>query len=207
MDTLLNFIPEDVRDLAPEWVWYATFGFAALVALLLALGVLSFVLRVFKGRPTHPGPNLEERFAEYPPLPPSTGDRRLLVEGVPVRLRLVIVAPAGTESRFDPALLEKLLERVLPGLGGIFAADKPRVRVWPTQLSHEGFANHLHRNTIVPEGDGQLSKWVVVAGRARLPDCHVMLGLGLEALKPTTVGRRTIEAHEWASVLRVRVRD
>jgi len=118
-----------------------------------------------------------------------------------------VIAAAGTESNFDEAHLDKLLDRILPGLGSIYAADRPRVRVWPLQLSYEGFTKHLHRNTIIPEGPNQLSKWVVIAGRAKLNDCQVMLGLGLEALKPTTVGRKTIDAHEWPVVLRVRVRD
>jgi len=207
MEQLLNLLSEDVRGALPDGAWYAVFGFAALVALLLALGVLSFALRAFRRRPDNLGRRLEERFAEYPPLPPSTGDRRLLVEGVPVRLRLVVVAPAGTESDFDQDKIDKLLDRIVPGLGTIFLGDKPRVRIWPTQLSAEGFATHFHRNTILPKGEEQVSKWVVVAGRAKVPDCHVMLGLGLEAIKPTPLGRRTVEAHEWPSVLRVRVRD
>ena len=36
---------------------------------------------------------------------------------------------------------------------------------------------------------------------------QILLGLGLQAIKPTTVGRKTLKAHEWESVLRVRVRD
>jgi hypothetical protein len=204
MDNLLNFIPEGLRGAVPDWVWYAVLGAAAFVVLVLVLGA---VRRLFRRQSDDREPHLEERFAEYPPLKPSSGDRRLTVEGVPVRLRLVVVAQAGTESQVDEQHLEKLLERILPGLGGIFEADKPRVRVWPVQLSYQGFTRHLHRNTILPEGEHQLSKWVVVAGRAKLDEGQVMLGLGLEAIKPTTVGRRTIDAHEWATLLRVRVRD
>jgi hypothetical protein len=204
---LIEALPEDAAAWLSGWGWYVVLGFGALVVLLLFLGLLSFIGRLFARRPRHPAPNLEERFADYPPLPPSTGDRRLLIEGVPVRLRLVVLAAAGTESVFDENQLDKLLDRVLPGLGGIFNVDKPRVRIWPLQLSSEGFAHHLHRNTIIPEGERQLSRWVVVAGRAKLDDCQVMLGMGLEAIKPTTVGRKTLDTHEWPVVLRVRVRD
>jgi hypothetical protein len=204
MDNLLNFIPEGLRKLMPDGVWYVVLGSAALLALLLAL---SIIRRLFRRAPSDREPNLEERFADYPPLKPSSGDRRLTVEGVPVRLRLVVVAQAGTESDVDEQHLGKLLERILPGLGAIFEADKPRVRIWPMQLSYQGFTKHLHRNTILPEGEHQLSKWVVVAGRAKLDEGQIMLGLGLEAIKPTTVGRRTIDAHEWPVLLRVRVRD
>jgi hypothetical protein len=207
MDALLSWLPEGLRSLLPDGVWLGIVGFGALVVLLLVLGFLSWVRRLFTRRPNNLTANLEERFAEYPPLPPSSGDRRLTVEGVPVRLRLVALAAAGTESAFDENKIEELLDGILPGLGLIFRGDKPRVRIWPTQVSYQGFANHFHRNTIIPEGDRQLSKWVVLAGRAKLKGTQVMLGLGLEALSPTTVGRRTLDSHEWPTVLRVRVRD
>lgn len=204
---LIDAVPEDVGTWLSDWGWYVVLGFAALVLLLLLLGLLSYLRKLFSRQPQDKAPNLEERFAEYPQLKPSTGDRRLTVEGVPVRLRLVVVAAAGKESQFDEEHIDKLLDRILPGLGAIYVGDKPRVRIWPMQLSHEGFTKHLHRNTIVPEGERKLSKWAVVAGMAKLDDCQVMLGLGLEALKPTTIGRKTIAAHEWDVLLRVRTRE
>lgn len=206
--TVQDSLPDSAAELLDDWGWYVLLGFGGLVVLLLLLGFFSFMRRAFRRQPPPvKTPNLEERFAEYPPLKPSSGDRRLTIEGVPVRLRLVVVAPAGTESVLDEEHLDKLLDRILPGLGGIFLGDKPRVRIWPVQLSHEGFANHLHRNTIIPEGEHQLSKWAVVAGRAKLDDCQVMLGLGLEAIKPTTIGRKTIDSHQWDVMLRVRTRE
>ena len=204
---VLDNVPESAHGLLEGWGWYVVLGVGALIILLLLLGLFSFVKRLFKREPKVAAQNLEERFAEYPSLKASTGDRRLTIEGVPVRLRLVVVAAAGKESGFDADRLDKLLERILPGLGAVYKGDKPRTRIWPMQLSYEGFAKHLHRNTIIPEGEHQLSKWAVVAGRAKLDDCQVMLGLGLEALKPTTIGRKTIEAHEWDVTLRVRTRE
>ena len=95
----------------------------------------------------------------------------------------------------------------MPGLGRICEADRPRVRVWPQQLSYEGFAKHFHRNTRIPEGERQLSRWVVVAGRAKFGSKQVMLGLALQAIKPNSIGRKTIDAHQWDELLRIRVRD
>ena len=204
---LIDNVPEDLANWLSGWGWYVVLGVGAFIALMLLLGLLSFLRRLFARTPALPAENLEERFAEYPPLKPSTGDRRLTIEGVPVRLRLVVVAPAGSESEFDDEKIDKLLDRILPGLGGVFNADRPRVRIWPMQLSHEGFTKHLHRNTIIPEGERQLSPWAVVAGMAKLDDCQVMLGLGLQALKRTTIGRKSIGAHEWDVLLRVRTRE
>ena len=204
---LIDVVPEEVGEWLSGWGWYAVLGFGALVLWLLLLGLLSFLRRLFARQPQHTAASLEERFAEYPPLKQASGDRRLTVEGVPVRLRLVVVAAAGTESTFDEEHIDRLLDRILPGLGGIYSADKPRVRIWPMQLSHEGFTKHFHRNTIIPEGERTLSPWATVAGMAKLDDCQVMLGLGLQALKPTTIGRKSIKAHEWDALLRVRTRD
>ena len=123
-------------------------------------------------------------------------------------MRLLVIAPAGKhEAEIDEDEVEGLLERILPGLGQIYKADRPRLRIWPLQLSYEGFTKHFQRNTIIPEGEGELSRWVVVGGRAKLGKRQIMLGLALQAVKPTTVGRKTIDAHEWNEVLRVRVRD
>lgn len=204
---LIDAVPEEVGEWLTGWGWYAVLGFGALVVLLLLLGLLSFLRRLFARQPQLKAENLEERFAEYPPLKSSSGDRRLTIEGVPVRLRLVVVAAAGKESTFDEEHIDRLLDRILPGLGGVYNGDKPRVRIWPMQLSHEGFARHFHRNTIIPEGERKLSPWAAVAGMAKLDDCQVMLGLGLQALKPTTVGRKTVKAHEWDVLLRVKTRD
>jgi len=210
---LVDALPESAADLLKGWLWLVVLGFAALVVLLLIWAVGSklwgmlFGPRVETAKKKRAQADLEETFADYPPLPPSKGDRQLLIENVPVRLRLVVVAPAGTESDIDPETIDKLLERVLPGLGSICQRDKPRVRIWPVQISYEGFARSFHRNTIVPEEEGEMSKWATIAGRAKLGKFQVMLGLGLQAIKPNTVGRVTIKAHEWPAVLRVKVRD
>jgi hypothetical protein len=120
----------------------------------------------------------------------------------------LVVAPAGKADEIDEDNLDKTLEKILPGLGHIYNADKPRVRIWPVQLSYEGFTKHMHRNTIAPEAEGELSPWIVVAGRAKFGGKQqLMLGMALQAIKPTTVGRLTIDAHEWPTTLRVKVRD
>jgi len=207
---IVNMAPEGaVRDFVSGWGWFVILAVVGLIALLLLWGVA----RALFGRkgPPAKGPKgaLEEDLSAYPPAPARTGDRRLLVEGTPVRLRLVVVAPAGAQSeeRLDVENLDRLLERVLPGLGDIFKEDKPRVKLWPRQQSYKGFATHFHRNMLTPEEEGELSPWVLVAGRVKVKEFQFMLGLALVAMKPTTIGQRTIDAHEWPTVLRVRVRD
>jgi hypothetical protein len=197
---LVDLLPGPAKDHA-AMIWYA-------VLLAVLVFVLALVWRMFGGKKKESAASgNEERLGDYPPAKPSSGDRRLLVEGIPVRLRLVIVAPAGTGADLDEDEVDKLLDRLMPGLGEICRQDKPRVRVWPTQVSAEGFANQFHRNTIIPEGERAQSPWVCIAGRVKVGKDRVMLGLAAQGAKPNTIGRRTLGPDDWASVLRVRVRS
>lgn len=191
---------------AQGWGWYVILGVGGLIVLLILWLLLK---KVFGGKSPEGGSEkkLEEDLGTYPDPKPSTGDRQLRAEGVPVRMRLVVLAPAGKDGEVSADDVEKLLDKVLPGLGAICQGDKPRVKVWPRQLSYEGFAKHFQRNMITPEPEGEQSRWVLLGGRAKLGKQQIMLGLGLQAVKPTTVGRRTVDAHEWPTVLRVRVKD
>ena len=120
------------------------------------------------------------------------------------RLRLVVVAPPGKDAEVDALAVEKLLDATLPGLGGIAANDKPRIRVWPKQLSQQGFVATFHRCTLRSEPEGEPSRWILVVGRAMVGRQAVLLGLGLWAGEANTIGRLTLEPHQWLDVLRLR---
>lgn len=206
-DWLLNLFPA-ARSFLENGGWLGILLFLGLLGLLLIWGVFSRLRSWLSGKPVpEGGPNLKEDLAKIEPPAPSTGDRRLLVEGVPVRLRLVVLAPAGRESEIPKDRIPQLLNRIVLGLGDLAMHDKPKIAIWPLQLSYEGFANSFHKNTLAPEGENDPSRWVLLAGRAKIDGLQVMLGLGLLAFAPTTIGRRRLEAHEWPTVLRVRVRD
>jgi hypothetical protein len=205
---LSNLLPQEGRNFLENGGWYAILGVGGLIVLFLLWALLRPLFRRGRRKPAAKAPpNLHEDLASYPPLPPSTGDRRLTVEGVPVRLRLVVLAPAGTESEVDADHVGDLLELVLAGLGKLVLHDRPRIRVWPTQLSAEGFARQFHHHTPLPEGEGQPSRWVLLAGRVKAAGQSFMLGLGLQAISPTPLGRRTLQPHQWPTVLRLRVRE
>ncbi len=132
------------------------------------------------------------------------GVQWLYIYHLPVRLRLVVVAPPGKDAEVDALAVEKLLDAILPGLGAIAANDRPRIRVWPRQLSHQGFLATFHRCTIRGEPEGEPSRWILVVGRAGLGKQPVLLGLGLWAREANTIGRLTLEPHQWLDVLRLR---
>lgn len=205
--------PRGFADLLPdalrEYAIYLLGAGICVGGLILFLIVLAVLRVVFGGR-AKKSPleqNLEENLAEYPDLKKSSGDRQLRAEGVPVRIRLVVVAPAGTASDVEVDELPELLEQIVAGLGEIYQHDKPRVRVWPTQVSYQGFATHFHRNMITGAEEGEQTRWVLIAGRVKIGKRQLMLGVALQSIKPNTIGRRTVDSHEWASLLRVRVRE
>ncbi len=193
-------------DQLPEWL----INNPILVGSSLIGVILLFVLLrlLFRRKPIVVAPDDYDEYLEDLPEPPSlTGDRRLLVEGVPVRLRLVVIAGAGHQTELGGASIRGLLAEVVGGLGDICIDDEPKVRLWPRQLSAEGFARTFFRTLRLPDDKDDADAWVLVAGRAKARDQHVMIGLALLARKPTTIGKRALQPHEWSSVLRVRTRD
>jgi hypothetical protein len=173
------------------------------VVVLLILVVL--VARLFGRKPApDPEASLREDLARYPPAPGAAGARRLTVENYPARLRLVVIAPVGKAAQVDADKAEPLLEHVLRGLGGVARQDRPRVRVWPPQLSHQGFAVKFHRLTRTPDPDGRPSHWALLAGRAKVGQHYILLGVAVWTEEPTTLGRLTLEPERWPEVLRVK---
>jgi hypothetical protein len=137
-------------------------------------------------------------------MPPgSAGVRRLVVEGVPARIRLVVLAPHGMGSTIDESAAEEILNNVIWGLGSIAGQDKPRIVVWPPQLSAHGFAAVFHRLTRKPEPDGQPSRWVLVGGPTPPRPRPILLGLGLWTDEPTTIGRLSMQANQWVSSIHI----
>lgn len=179
-----------------------------LIAIGVGIGVAAVVLwRIATARrqpPVDPEAGLREQLAEYPPAPSATADRRLTVNDVPVRLRLVVVAPTGKlQAPITPDDVPELLNDVRHGLGQFVAADKPRVRVWPPQLSVAGFAPTFHRLVESPDAGRETSRWVKLAGPARTGRRAVLLGLAVFADEPVKLGELQVETTEWTELLRV----
>jgi hypothetical protein len=205
---LTDSLPQGAREFLDSGGWWLVLGVLAVVVLLLAWALVDRVLRALFGRATLDADNdreLNENLAAYPPLSQPAGVRRLMVYHLPARLRLAVLAPVGTEVPMEADAAEKLLDRLVPGLAAIAASDHARIRLWPAQLSHQGFALAFHRRTQCPELEGESSHWVLISGRAQIGRQTVMVGLGLWTNEPTTMGRLTLEAHQWLDVLRMKV--
>src|SRR5438132_6827407 len=200
-------LPPAVRDFLEAGGWWLVLGALALVLLLVIWGIVDRLFRRLFRRRTPWGEwdkELNEELASYPPLVRSAGNQRLTVYHLPVRLRLVVLAPAGTETQVSIETVNQLLDQVVPGLGGIAANDQPRVRAWPPQLSQPGFAIAFQRHTRRPEPEGTPPHWLLVAGRAQVGRQTILLGLALWLDQPSALNPVVLEPHQWLDVVRIK---
>lgn len=207
LSPLTDWMPPELRDRLDVEVWWLIFLCAALLlSLLLGLTLRGIFRGLFRrrGNGQHWERDLRENLETCPLPTRPPGDHILYAYHLPVRLRLVIVTAPGKGVEVDAIAVEKLLERIVPGLGAIVARDRPSIRVWPPQLSHHGFFATFHRCTPMHEPEGEPSRWVLIAGRTLQARQPVLLGLGLWADEPNTIGRVNLEPHQWLDVLRLR---
>jgi hypothetical protein len=188
-----------------EWEpygWPIVGGSAVLLVVALAV-IVRGLARLFRrpAKATDQEAHLREDLSRFPPPPVPLGPKRLTIDGVPVRIRLIVLAPAGQRA-LDPDDARTILDHVRRGLGEAAAEDDPKVAIWPAQLSQTGFAPKFHRLVSAPVRPGQSSPWVLAAGPAKLGKDPVLLGLALLADDPTTLGRIEVKPGEWYSLLR-----
>jgi len=101
----------------------------------------------------------------------------------------------------------RLLNLAIPGLGDMIRQDEPRLKVWPGQLSAQGFAVLVKRSTLKTEAEGDPSHWILLTGKVLIGKQPLLLGLALWTDKPSTLGRITLEPRQWLDVLRFRVSE
>jgi hypothetical protein len=192
-------------DILPAFLKpYATYLYLGVAVVVLAVvGFIAFKI-LTKKKPVDPDAGLDENLAEYPPAP-KAGTHRLQFEGRPVRIRLVVLAPTGRATQITTDMAEGLLETILSGLGSTVQLDRPRIKVWPPQLSLDGFAPTFHRHVQTPEPAGKPSRFTLVAGPAKAGAKQVLLGLALETKEPSTRGLVRMSPTQWPETLRVQV--
>lgn len=178
-------------------------GFYSVFGSVLLLLLLSLVLWLRRRRrpAVDPEADLIENLSGYPPAGP--GRQQLLLYNEPLRLRLVVLAPLGKRALPIEGGVEPLLDRMLRGLGDIARQDRPRIRVWPPQLSQQGFAPSFFRLTHRPEQAGKPSPWVLAAGPVRIGGHQFLLGLALCSGEPTELGNLSLQMNQWRDVFRI----
>src|SRR5262249_11152360 len=145
---------------------------------------------------------------ELPPPEAATATGpELMLHHLPVRLRLVVLAPGGRDQDIDGEAIEALLDQLIPGLGTVARQDGSALRLWPAPLSQQAFLNTFHRAMIRPEREDALSRWSILGGKALLGRQPVYLGLVLWTGQPHSLGRLNLGPHQWLEVLRFRQRE
>jgi len=184
-----------------------SFDLAILILGVIAVGIGSlFLRRIIYRREVLPDlqKGLREDLREYPPAP-AAGSRTLNFMNEPTRLRLVVVAPMGkTGEPITADEIPALLDEVMRGLGGMVKLDKPRVKVWPPQLSVPGFAPSFHRLIVTGDAEGAVTKWILAAGPAKAGKRPILIAF---ALKADDASKRDLEIitepAQWTDRLRV----
>jgi hypothetical protein len=212
VDDLIQFVrplterlPQAWQDYLANGGWPVALGVAGVILLLLLLGIADLIwIRLFRRRPAPTfatGP--EEDLANLPPPLLAPADKQFQIYHVPARLRLIVAAPSGADRALDEKQVKRELERLWPGVRDVLTADKPRFRLWPAQLSPQGFAMAFHRHLRRPDPEVKTSPWISVAGKVQFEGQTLMLGLVLWTSEKTTLGQLTLEPHQWRDILRL----
>jgi hypothetical protein len=137
---------------------------------------------------------------------PPPASPRLEFYGTPVRLAVVVIAPAGRHSDLPPVeMLPSLLDRLEPGMARVIASHQPLVRTWPTQLSSQGFAQAFFNQVLLPGDRGKGTPWCSIAGKFQVGERLLLVGFVCCAREPNGLSQITVQ-HEgqWLDILRIR---
>ena len=176
------------------------------VLLLLIVAVVIAILRR-RGRKQEPAaPDLRVDVSRLPAQGPPAEGPRLEFYGIPVRLAVLVLAPAGRGSCVpDGRSLEEALDSLLPGLVEVVKVHRPLVRGWPFQLSTQGFVHSFFGNLALPGDHGKGTPWCAAAGRFQAGDQQLLAGVVCVADKPNALSQVTIQQMgQWLDVLRIR---
>jgi hypothetical protein len=207
---LTSHLPEPIQRFLAEGGWWWVLGVLGVGALLQVGALVRKVTRTAlrprsrkkKRRKKGGFLNLKEDLAFIGDAYTDPGPQRLTINGVPARLRLVLMALG---SRTGGELTEEMADRVLdwikPGLAKVTAGDYPRVRVWPLFPSLDGFALALAQNAVIPERKGEKSPWVLVSGQVRMGPSLLHVGLALYADEASTMRHVKVQNEQWLGVI------
>jgi len=200
-------IPPDIQKLmepvARAWPMLAAL---AVLALLLLIVLYATSRRRRRRKLPEPPEELTIDVSSLPALRPPVGGPTLYFYHVPVRLAVVVLAPAGRAGELPS--MEKLpqaIEALVPGLAQVLATHSPIIRFWPPQLSVRGFAHAFFTHVRLPGQAGRGTPWCGAAGAFKLEGQTVMAGLVMRAEAATNLGQIVVEREtQWLDILRIK---
>ena len=152
-------------------------------------------------REAQPGVDLAALSREGPPPEGPV----LEVYGTPTRLAALILAPVGRGRAVPPReVVAGLMEQLLPGMQRVVERHHPEVRLWPGQVSAQGFTQAFFNRAALPGQRGKSTPWCSLAGRFRGAGRDYLVGLVCVAEQPNSLSQITIQQEgQWLQALRV----
>jgi hypothetical protein len=210
---ITKHLPQPVQEFLDKDGWWWVLGVSGLIALLWVRSIVQKLTGVGhkpkgkkrkKRRATGAPPKLREDLKWLGEGFGAGGPQRLVVKGLPARLRLVVLS-MGNKSGGDLSeeMADRVLDEIKPGLAEITSYDNPGVRVWPAFYSSDGFATSLASNLVLPEPKGMKSHWVVMAGEVRMGRLLIHVGLALYAQKANNLRFVPVKGERWLNSLTV----
>jgi hypothetical protein len=134
----------------------------------------------------------------------ETGPNRVVVKGVPAKLRLVVLS-MGTKGGggLSEDMADRVLDWIKDGLAAVASYDSPGVRVWPPYYSADGFATALPSFVPVPVGRGAKSHWVLLAGSVRMGRLIIHVGLLLYTEEASSLKFIKVKGERWLDTLAI----
>jgi hypothetical protein len=181
----------------------------AVLAVLVVLLLIAIVFLLLRRRARQPAPALPDLRIDVAALPahgPQEAGPRLEFYGTPVRLAVLVLAPAGRNNALPAeGELATVLDDLFPGFAAVVAAHQPLIRPWPYQLSTQGFASSFFGNVRVPGDRGKGTPWCAVAGRFETGNQQLLAGLVCVAGRPNSLSQLTVtHVGQWMDVLRIK---
>jgi len=195
----------DQLQATPSWI----LGVVAAVMLVILIAVVWTLIRFVRRRRKVWGTTEPDLFLDVGKLDaagPSPSGARLEFYGTPVRLAVIVLAPAGRQGELPPeAALPKLLDRLIPGLSHVVAQHRPLMARWPVQLSTQGFAQAFFNHVALPGDRGKGTPWCSIAGKLQIGDRLFLFGFVCCASQANGLSQFVVQ-HEgqWLDILRIR---
>jgi hypothetical protein len=195
-----------VDELGLDLMW-APIAIGAAGVLLLAIFVL-LIVSVRRRKPLQPPAiDLVIDVQQLPAHGPPKEGPKLEFFGMPVRLAVVVLAPAGRGAQLPPhQQLVRVLDDLAPGLASVVLSHRPVLHQWPEQLSTQGFIHAFFNNVRLPGDRGRGTPWCSAAGRFDAGDQQLLAGVLCAADRPNSISQVAISnVGQWMEVLRVKM--
>ena len=197
-----------MNAVGPDLSWAMVVMALAVVVFLLLLAVFILLIMTARRRQRLPSsPNdLTIDVSQLPAGGPPGEGPTLEFYGMSVRLVVVVLAPAGRNAQLPPEnKLASVLDDLSPGLSSVVLSHRPVLRMWPSQLSTQGFVHALFNNLQLPGDRGKGTPWCCAAGRFDAGDQQLLAGILCAADKPNSLSQVTIaNVGQWIEVVRVK---